>query len=339
MSSTGARLFFLAFGLFLAAPGCVQDADTSSTDNGGGDTSTSGDTKSTAATGDSANNPDEILIDGSSTVWPISSAVAEAFMEEHDDFVVQVRAPSGTSGGFKKFMVGEIDINDASRPIKDSEIEKCAQQGIETLELTIAIDGLSVVVNKDNTWCDSLTFAQLKALWEPNSKVKTWKDLNSEWPADEIKLFGPDGDSGTFEYFTEKVVELKKQCRNDYEPATDDNILVKGVSGDKNALGYFGYAYYLENRDVLKGLSIVGKDGGDAVAPTPKTIESYAYPLARPIFIYVNKSRLSDKGMKEFLQFYVGEEGQSYVPRAGYIEVADDVKQKNVAALEAALAE
>lgn len=337
---------FAALALVLFSSfGCVQDAETESTGGvtpkDGSGSATATDTEGTASSesaGDGVNDAGEILIDGSSTVWPVSMAMAEAFMENNEGVVVNVAAPSGTSGGFKKFMVGETDINDASRPIKDSEVETCAGNGIETLELTVAIDGLSVVVSKENTWCDSLSFAQLKALWEPGSKVKTWKDLNPEWPDEEIKLFGPDGDSGTFEYFTEHVVEQKKQCRDDYEPATDDNVLVKGVAGDKNALGYFGYAYYLKARKELKGLAITGKEGGEPVLPTAKTIETYEYPLARPIFIYVNKGRLSDKGMADFLKFYVGE-GQSLVPKTGYIQVAADVAEKNKAALEAALAE
>ena len=320
-------------GLILFSIGCVEDA---STGTGGGGQSEPGATNS-ADGGESggttaANDKESILIDGSSTVWPVSMAMAEGF----EGAKVEVAAPSGTSGGFKKFMVGETDINDASREIKEKETETCKENGIEPLELTVAIDGISVVVNKENTWCDSLTFAQLKALWEPDSKIGTWKDLNPEWPDEKVKLFGPDGDSGTFEYFTEKVVELKKQCRDDYEPATDDNVLVKGVSGDKYALGYFGYGYYLKARKDLKGLSIAGNEG-DPVAPTAKSIESYEYPLARPVFIYVNKSRLSDAGMPEFLKFYLGE-GQKLVSKAGCVQLSPEVLAESVAALEEALA-
>ena len=259
-------------------------------------------------------------------------AMAEAF----DGANVEVAAPSGTSGGFKKFMAGETDINDASRRIKDKEIATCKENGIEPIELTVAIDGISIVVNKENTWCDSLTFAQLKALWEPGSTIKTWKDLNPEWPDEPVALFGPDGDSGTFEYFTKVVVEKEKQCRDDYEPATDDNVLVKGVSGDKYALGYFGYGYYLKARKELKGLSIAYKEG-KLVAPTAKTIESYEYPLARPVFIYVNKSKLSAPGMAEFLKFYLGD-GQKLVSQAGCVPLSKDVLAESMSALENAMA-
>jgi phosphate transport system substrate-binding protein len=290
-------------------------------DSGGTGTAGGGASASTAT----------ILIDGSSTVWPVSMAMAEAF----DGAKVQVAAPSGTSGGFKKFMVGETDINDASRRIKDKEIATCKENGIEPIELTVAIDGISIVVNKENTWCDSLTFAQLKALWEPGSTIKTWKDLNAEWPDEPVALFGPDGDSGTFEYFTKVVVEKEKQCRDDYEPQTDDNMLVKGVSGDKYALGYFGYGYYLKARKDLKGLSIADKEG-KLVAPTAKTIESYEYPLARPVFIYVDKNKLSAPGMAEFLKFYLGD-GQRLVSQAGCVPLSKDVLAESMAALENAM--
>lgn len=326
MRSIDLRLFLLSSLMLTGFGGCVQDAS-ESTEEGGAETSAGG------GAGSDANDPDNIMIDGSSTVWPVSMAIAEAFEGGN----VEVAAPSGTSGGFKKFMAGETDINDASRAIKEGELETCKENGIVPLELTVAIDGISVVVNKENTWCDSLSFEQLKALWEPGSKINTWKDLNEEWPDEPIKLFGPDGDSGTFEYFTEKVIELKKECRDDYEPATDDNVLVKGVSGNKYALGYFGYGYYLKARKDLKGLSIAGPDGGEPVAPTAESIESYEYPLARPVFIYVNTNRLSDKNMPEFLQFYLGD-GQKLVSKAGCVQLSDDVLAKSRAALEEALA-
>ncbi len=321
MSSLSLRLSLVvsvvALGIMaMATVGCGES------DSGGTGTAGGGASASTAT----------ILIDGSSTVWPVSMAMAEAF----DGANVEVAAPSGTSGGFKKFMAGETDINDASRRIKDKEIATCKENGIEPIELTVAIDGISIVVNKENTWCDSLTFAQLKALWEPGSTIKTWKDLNPEWPDEPVALFGPDGDSGTFEYFTKVVVEKEKQCRDDYEPATDDNVLVKGVSGDKYALGYFGYGYYLKARKELKGLSIAYKEG-KLVAPTAKTIESYEYPLARPVFIYVNKSKLSAPGMAEFLKFYLGD-GQKLVSQAGCVPLSKDVLAESMSALENAMA-
>ncbi len=197
----------------------------------------------------------EVGIDGSSTVAPISSAVTEELKRLHP----KLRAPvstSGTSGGFKRFVTGETDISDASRPIKDSEKEACVANGIEYIELKVAIDGLTVVVNKENDWVDGMTVAQLKQIWGPDSTVKTWADVNPAWPAEPIKLFGPGTDSGTFEYFTEAVCGKARASRPDYTANENDNVLVTGVAGEKYALGYFGYAYYVENQDRLKALAI-----------------------------------------------------------------------------------
>ncbi|MEW4528796.1 MAG: phosphate ABC transporter substrate-binding protein PstS family protein [Maioricimonas sp. JB045] len=197
----------------------------------------------------------QVVIDGSSTVSPISSAVSEEFSIKNPDVRVPV-GTSGTGGGFKKFIAGETDINDASRPIKESEVEQCTTNGIEYIELKIAIDGLTVVVNKDNTWLDGLTVADLKKIWEPNSTIQKWSEVNPEFPDEPIKLFGPDTDSGTFDYFTEEVCGEGGASRSDYQQNTDDNFLVTGVSNDENALGYFGFAYYVENKDKVKALAI-----------------------------------------------------------------------------------
>lgn len=279
-----------------------------------------------------------ITIDGSSTVVPITSRVAEAYMNLDSAAKVNVMAPSGTGGGFKKFVAGETDINDASRPIKDKEIAKCKESGIEFLELKVAIDGISVVVSPENDWCKALTVAQLKAMWEPNSKVSKWSDLNPEWPAEDIKLFGPDADSGTFDYFTEVICGETKKCRDDYEPSSDDNVLVTGVTGDKYALGYFGFAYYIRNQDKLRAVPVSATDSpADAVEPTAENIEAGKYvPLARPLFIYVNKARLADETMVKFLKFYLGA-GQSEVGEAGYVQLSKDALAEASAALQAAL--
>jgi phosphate binding protein len=196
-----------------------------------------------------------INVDGSSTVLPISMAVAEMFAQQHPTVQVPVTS-SGTGGGFKKFAAGEIDINDASRPIKPEEIAKCKENGIEYVELKVAIDGLSVVVNPKNNWCDCLSVEQLKRIWEPGSKVEKWSDLDPSWPAVKIKLYGPDTDSGTFEYFTEAICGKAKASRPDYSQSGDDNVLVQGVEGDQYSLGYFGFAYYELNQDKLKIIGI-----------------------------------------------------------------------------------
>lgn len=197
----------------------------------------------------------EVVIDGSSTVQPISAAVAEEFSKLHPEARVPV-GTSGTGGGFKKFIEGVLDINDASRPIKESEAAACRDKGIEYLELMVAIDGLTVVVNPENDWCAGLTVDQLTAIWEPDSKIHKWSDLRPDWPDEPIKLFGPDADSGTFDYFTEVICGESGRIRTDFQPSPDDNVLVTGVAGDKYALGYFGFAYYLENQDRVKGLAI-----------------------------------------------------------------------------------
>jgi phosphate binding protein len=197
-----------------------------------------------------------ITIDGSSTVFPISQAVAEEFQKKHAGVQVTV-AQSGTGGGFKKFVVGETDINDSSRPISEKEIAQCNEHGVEFLELKVAIDGLTVVVNPQNNWCHCLSVEKLKTLWEPGSKIKAWSDLDPAWPNEPIRLYGAGPDSGTFDYFTEVIVGKAKSSRSDYEPSEDDNALVTGVAGDRFALGYFGFAYYIENRQKLKALGII----------------------------------------------------------------------------------
>lgn len=200
----------------------------------------------------------KITIDGSSTVFPITQAAAEEFQKKHLGVKVPV-AVSGTGGGFKNFVVGKTDINDSSRPISDKEIAACKENGIEYLELKVAIDGLTVVVNNSNDWCHCLSVEQLKTLWEPNSKIKRWSDLVPSWPNEEIRLYGAGADSGTFDYFTEVIVGKPKDSRTDYNPSEDDNQLVTGVAGDKFSLGYFGYAYYVENKTKLKALGIIPK--------------------------------------------------------------------------------
>ena len=269
-----------------------------------------------------------VMIDGSSTVFPISQAVAEEFQKKYPRVKVVV-GTSGTGGGFKKFVTGETDINDASRPIKQVEIDQCRQHGIEFLELRIAIDGLSVVVHPDNDWCDRLTVAQLREIWRPGSKVNNWSDVDPSWPQERIRLFGPDTDSGTFDYFTEVVCGESGASRTDYTPSADDNVLVRGVSGERYSLGYFGYAYYAENRDKLKAVAIApGDDPSAAVLPTDETIESGQYkPLSRPLFLYVNRASLKKLPVVEFLRYYLTE-GQKLVSEVGYVRLSQSAVEQ-----------
>jgi phosphate transport system substrate-binding protein len=247
-----------------------------------------------------------VQIDGSSTVFPVTEAVAEEFQKAKKGKVKVTVGISGTGGGFKKFCRGETDISDASRPILKQEMETCKQAGIQYYELPVAFDALTVMVNPKNNWISSMTVADLKKIWEPaaQGKVTAWNQVRSPWPNAPLKLFGPGADSGTFDYFTEAIVGKAKSSRGDFTASEDDNVLVQGIANDKNALGYFGFAYYVENQKKLKA---VGIDGGKGpVPPSPKTVEDGTYqPLSRPIFIYVSKKAAEKPEVKEFVEFYM----------------------------------
>jgi phosphate transport system substrate-binding protein len=271
-----------------------------------------------------------IEIDGSSTVYPITAAVAEEFQNQNPDVRVNVGI-SGTGGGFKRFTVGEIDISDASRPIKSSEAEAAQQNGIKYIEFSIALDGLSVVANHQNTWVDYMTVQELNMTWRPNSTVTKWSDIRSSWPSEPIHLYGPGTDSGTFDYFTEVIVGKVDASRPDYTASEDDNILVQGIAGDTYSLGYFGYAYYAENTDKLK---IVPIDAGNGpVTPSDETINAGQYvPLSRPLFIYVSKESLERVEVKAFVRFYM-ENGEQLVAEVGYTPLPASVYQENLSTL------
>ena len=269
-----------------------------------------------------------IEIDGSSTIYPVSEAVAEEFGKLHKNVRVNVGV-SGTGGGFKRFYAGETDISDASRPIKPGEIDKANDNGIKFHELKVGTDGLSVIVNLSNTWTDCLTVYELKKIWEPNSTIKNWNQVRSSFPDQKMRLYGPDTDSGTFDYFTEEINGEVQASRSDYTASADDNVLVQGISGDKGSLGYFGYAYYAENKDKLK---VIGIDNGDGcVVPSANTIGNGSYkPLSRPLFIYVNATSLDKQPeVKEFVKFYM-EHGKKLVDEVGYISLAASVYAENL---------
>ena len=258
----------------------------------------------------------EILIDGSSTVYPVTVAAAEDFRIEHPKVQIPVGI-SGTGGGFKKFTVGETVISDASRPIKDSEREAAAENGIEFIELAVAYDGLSVMVNPGNDWVDCLTTEELNKIWEPESSINNWNQVRSEFPNQEIILYGPDADSGTFDYFTEEINGDTGVIRTDFTPAVDDNVLVQGIAGDRGSLGYFGYAYYLANADKLKVLGV--DSGSGCISPSDKTINDGTYsPLSRPIFIYVNVAALERPEVRAFVNFYL-ENAAELAASVGYV--------------------
>mgnify|MGYP003300468685 FL=1 len=266
-----------------------------------------------------------VSVDGSSTVFPVTEAVAEEFGKVHPKVRVTVGI-SGTGGGFKKFCSGEIDINDASRHIKDKEIKVAKENGVEYIEIPVAYDGLSVVVNKKNDFIDYLTVDELNAIWKYGSTMKTWSDVRPNWPNQEIKLYGPGTDSGTFDYFKEAIIGKKNNIRSDFTKSEDDNVLVTGVAGSKYALGFFGYAYYAENKSKLKVVPIDGGNG--AVSPTSKTINDGSYsPLSRPIFIYVNPEAAKRPEVDAFVTFYL-DNAASLAGEVGYVGMPDKVTDR-----------
>ncbi|MCL4798992.1 MAG: PstS family phosphate ABC transporter substrate-binding protein [Burkholderiales bacterium] len=251
---------------------------------------------------------DIVKIDGSSTVFPVTEAVAEEFQKSVKGKYKVTVGISGTGGGFKKFCRGDIDIADASRPILTKEMEECRKSGITYVELPVAFDALTVMVNPKNAFIKSMTVAELKKIWEPGAQgtITKWNQVNPEWPDAPLKLFGAGADSGTFDYFTEAIVGKAKSSRGDFTASEDDNVLVQGVSRDVNALGFFGYAYYAENTDKLKAVAIVEKAGGPAVLPSEKTVLDGTYqPLSRPIFIYVSAKSLQKPEVKQFVEYYL----------------------------------
>ena len=269
-----------------------------------------------------------VKIDGSSTVYPVSEAVAEEFRNVQPNVKVTVGL-SGTGGGFKKFSRGETDINDASRQIKEEEKKACELNKIQSLEIEIAYDGLSVVVNPQNTWVTDITVAELKMMWEPaaQNKITKWSQIRKGWPDEEFHLYGAGTESGTYDYFTEAIVGESHKSRGDYTASEDDNVLVQGVSSDKNALGFFGFAYYEENIDKLKLVAV--NDGNDsngagAILPSVETVKNKTYaPLSRPLFIYVNSSAIKRPEVTEFVKFYIENAG-TLSREVGFIPMSDD---------------
>lgn len=268
----------------------------------------------------------EIAIEGSSTVQPITQAAAEAFSEQNPDAQISVGG-SGTSDGFEAFCQGNTQISDASRPIDvEEEVSVCEENGVEFIEIPVAFDGLSIVVNAENDFAEDITIDELKTLWLPEAEgeITRWSQVRSEWPDEEISLYGPGTQSGTYDYFTEDILGTDGESRTDYEASEDDNVLVQGVAGDQNALGYFGFSYYENNTDTLKALAVEGVD------PTQETIQSGEYPLSRPLFIYVSTKALEENPtVKEFVDFYVAEDNLNrLVEAAKYVTLPDSLAQE-----------
>ena len=268
----------------------------------------------------------KIAIDGSSTVYPITEAVAEEFQSIQPRVRVTVGV-SGTGGGFKRFTIGETDISDASRPIKKDELENAKKHGVEFIEIPMAYDGLTIVVNKDNDWCRDLTVDELKKIFLDAPHVaKTWKDVRTDWPDMAIKLFAPGTDSGTFDYFKEVIAGKTGSIRSDMSVSEDDNQLVRGVAGNKGGLGFFGCAYYFENKDLVQAIAVDGGDG--PVIPNPETIENGQYaPFSRPLFIYVNANSAKRPEIDTFVRFYL-DEGPMLADEVGYVRLPQEMYQR-----------
>ncbi len=294
---------------------------------GSGTTTTTTDAPAADGTEAAAGLTGEILIDGSSTVYPISEAMSEEFLAVNPDVALTVGV-SGSGGGFKKFCAGEIDISNASRPIKDKEVALCEEAGIEFIEVPIAFDGLTVVTNQANEWAQCLTVEQLATMWSPDSEgtVANWNQVDPSFPDQELSLFGPGTDSGTFDYFTDEVNGEEGASRGDYTASEDDNVIVNGVTGSDGALGYFGYAYFEENSDSLKAMAIENEDG-DCVEPSTETIADGSYnPMSRPLFFYIRKDAYDTKAeVKGFVDFLLDPKNGEFVAEAGYVALPDDI--------------
>ena len=336
------RLFAVAAGLAaltFAAFGCGSD------DDGGDDgasTPLAPAATQPAAGSDYSDLSGSVVVDGSSTVGPITEAVAEEF-GKISDVNVSVGI-SGTGGGFEKFCKGETDINDASRAIKDSETEACTAAGIEVVEFKVGVDGLTVVVNPENTWATCLRWSQLRTIWDQGSAVQKWSDIDPSYPSESIKLFGPGADSGTFDYFTEEINGKVDQSRSDYTASEDDNVLVQGVQNDKYAMAYFGFAYFNEAGEELtavqidkdqdnKGVAVPAENRKGCLSPSEATILDNSYSLSRPLYIYVAKEALARPEVRGFVEFYLS--SPELVSDVGYVQLPAADYEEGLATLEA----
>jgi len=275
-----------------------------------------------------------IVIDGSSTVFPIAQAVAEEFQIENPDSQVSVGF-AGTGGGFEAFCAGDTQISNASRPIEAEEVDCLEKEGLDFTEFQVAVDGLAIVTHPENDWVDCITFEQLKAIYEPGSKATKWSDIDPSWPDEELEIFGPDPDSGTYDYMAETVADPdadEPATRDDMTQSADDNVLVQGVQGQPGSIGYFGFAYFEENAESLKALEVSDGDSG-CVAPSAETVKSNEYPLSRPLFIYVANDEMKEPVVAQFVSFWI-QNAADYATAVGYVETPDDIASKNERALE-----
>jgi phosphate transport system substrate-binding protein len=287
------------------------------------------------ACGISLGGSETLDMDGSSTVFPITEAVVEEYGKFLGGSARITVGISGTGGGFQKFCNGETDISSASRPIKAVEVERCAKAGVEFIELPIAVDGLTVVVNSENDFLQCVTVEDLHLMWGPESEeiINRWNQVRDQWPDEPLLLFGPGADSGTFDYFTKVINGEAQASRGDFIASERDDVLVQGISGEKNSLGYFGFSFFEENQDILRGVAIDG--GSGCIAPTRETINNDTYnPLSRPLFIYVSKESAQDADVDQFVRFHLGEVSQQLVAEVGYVEYPAEVYDMILARFE-----
>lgn len=271
----------------------------------------------------------EIKIAGSSTVYPISTAVAEEYQKRHPNVSVSVSS-TGTGGGFGNFFCrGKTDVNDASRPIKDSEVQQCRRNGVEPVELRVATDALTVVVNNANDWAQCMTVEELRRVWRPDDPARTWSDVRADWPENKLELYGAASTSGTFDYFTEVIMGEEDAHRSDYQPTEHDNVIVQAVAGSKHAMGYFGFAYYSQNTDRVKAVAV--DDGDGCVEPSLKNAQAGKYtPLSRPLFIYVSESALRDQPqVRDFVRYYLEKSATKLIEQVGYVPVTESIMRRN----------
>jgi phosphate transport system substrate-binding protein len=317
-----------------AFAGCVGGSENGTNQNDGSEDNTDGNSEQSTEDSEEQNLSGDITITGSSTVYPVSVAMAEEFQKKHSDLTISVDS-TGSGGGFKNhFCPGNSDINGASRPIKDSEKEQCSKNDVKPVEFNIAGDALTVAVNKEADWVDSLTFDELAQIWGPEGAQK-WSDVRDEWPDEEFELYGPASTSGTFDWFTENVVGEPGAHRSDYEATEEDNIIVKGIEGSESAMGYFGFAYYKENKDRVKAVKIAEEDKSEAVEPSLDNAKTGDYPMARPLFIYPAAKSIQEKTqVREFLRFYLEKAETDIVKQIGYVPSSEQQRDENLSKLE-----
>ncbi|MWG34850.1 PstS family phosphate ABC transporter substrate-binding protein [Halomarina oriensis] len=326
----------------LALAGCTSNDSGDDGGNGGagGDNGGNGDGSTTTEGGSGGSLSGEINVTGSSTVYPLAQAVAEEFMGQHDGVNITIQS-TGSGGGFQNyFCVGDSDINNASRPIAEDETQLCSDNGVTPVELKVATDALTVVVNNEADFVDEITFEQLDQIWSAEEPPTTWSDVDSDWPDEELNLFGPTEASGTYDYFLETVIgEEGPGMRTDYQATENDRQIVQGVQGSQYAMGFFGFAYYSNNPDVVKALSIEGGESDGAVEPSLETAKSGDYPLARPLFTYPATEALADEHVAEFARYFVEQStNQELVAgTVGYVPNSDEEMQEAMDALDSAI--